>query len=203
MSTTHQHRAELFVVMQLRLLGLGRNPLRRRVDRLEAVLLMIMLVAALLVVPAAAGLGTTVRNRAQHSAAEERAEVRPVQARTQENTAEAVPSSFGVTTTTVRVRWFDTWGSPHEDKAHVLIGTKAGTELTIWLDRAGVMTRAPRPPGDSIVLGVAAGVTMPLLAWLLLLVLFRFARRPLNDRRAQAWAREWEQVSPRWTRPHY
>jgi hypothetical protein len=203
MSTTHQHRAELFVVMQLRLLGLGRNPLRRRVDRLEALFLLTAVLAALLVIPAAAAFGSTIRNRAEHSAAEERAEVRPVQARTQENTAEAVPSSFGVTTTTVRVRWFDTSGSAHEDNAHVLIGTKAGTELTIWLDRAGVMARAPRPPADSIVLGVAAGVTMPLLAWPLLLVLFRFARRPLEDRRAQAWACEWEQVSPRWTRPQY
>ncbi|WP_132155883.1 hypothetical protein [Kribbella antiqua] len=193
----------MFVVMQLRRLWLGHNPLRRRVDRLEAALLMIVLVAALLVIPAAAAFGTTIRNRAEHSAAEERAEARPVQVRTLGNTAEAVPSSPGLTTTSVPVRWFDTSGSRHEGKVDVLIGTKAGTELTIWLDRDGAMTRGPRPPADSTALGVAAGVTMPLLAWPLLLASFGLARRPLDHRRAQAWAREWEQVSPRWTRPQY
>jgi hypothetical protein len=203
MSTTRQHRAESFVAMQLRRLGLGRNPLRRRVDRLEAALLMISLAAALLVVPAAAALGTTIRNRAEQSAAQERAEVRSVKARTLEDTAEVVPSSPGSTTTTVRVRWSDTSGSPQEGKADVLIGTGAGTELTIWLDRTGAMTRAPRPPADSIALGLAAGVTMPMLAWPLLLALFQFARRPLDRHRAEEWAREWEQVSPRWTRPQY
>src|SRR3954466_3411051 len=73
MSTAHPRRAELFVLMQLRRLGLGRNPLRRRVDRLEAGLLMTTLLAALLVVPAAAAVSTTISNRAERSATAERA----------------------------------------------------------------------------------------------------------------------------------
>ena len=81
------------------------------------------------------------------------------------------------------------------------IGTKAGTELPIWLDRSGAMARAPRDPADSVALGSAAGLTLPMLAWPMLWATFRLARRPLDRRRAQDWAREWEQVSPRWTRP--
>ena len=203
MSTTHQRRAELFVAMQLRRLGFGRNPLRRRVDRLEAAFLMVALLAASLVVPAAAALGTTIRNRAEDSAAQERAAVRPVQARTLENTAEAGSSSLGLTITTVRIRWFDASALPHEGKADVLIGTNAGTELTIWVDRNGAITRAPRSPTDSTALGAAAGVTLPMLAWPALFVLCRLACRSLDRRRADEWAREWRQVSPRWTRPNY
>jgi hypothetical protein len=197
MSTTRQRRGELSVLMQLRRLGFGRNPLRRRVDRLESALLLGVLVAALLAIPAAAALGTTIRNRAEHTAAQQRAELHPVQARTLENTAKAVPSARGQIATPVRVIWFDALGSPQEGWADVLIGTKAGTELTIWLDRTGARARAPRESADSAALGVAAGVTMPMLVWPLLWGLFRLARLPLDRRRAQEWAREWEQVSPR------
>jgi hypothetical protein len=199
----HQRRAELFVMMQLRLLGLGRNPLRRRVDRLEAALIMLALLAALLAVPAAAALGTTIRDRVDHSTAEDRAEVHPVHARTLDNTAEAFPASPGLAMTAARVEWFDASGSAHEGKADVLIGTKAGTDLTIWLDRSGAITRVPRSLGDGTPLGLAAGLVLPLLVWPLLFVLFRFVRRPLDTRRALAWAREWEQVAARWTRPQH
>ena len=201
MSTTHPRRAELFVLMQLRRLGLGRNPLRRRVDRLEAGLLMTTLLAALLVVPGAAAVGTTISNRAERSATAERAEVHPVRARTLEKTAESIPASPGLTTTTVRVGWLDSSGSPREGKADVLIGTTVGTELTIWLDQAGAITNAPRAPADDAALVIAVGLTLPFVAWPLLLALFLLARRPLERRRAEQWAREWEQVSPRWTRP--
>jgi hypothetical protein len=200
MDTTMMALSRTSVLMQLRRLGFGRNPLRRRVDRLESALLLGALVAALLAIPAAAALGTTIRNRSEHTAAQQRAELHPVQARTLENATKAVPSALGQISTRVRVIWFDASGSPREGSADVLIGTEAGTELTIWLDRAEAMARAPREPADSAALGVAAGVTMPMLAWLLLWGLFRLARLLLDRRRAQDWAREWEQVSPRWTR---
>jgi hypothetical protein len=200
MSTTHEHRAELFMLMQLRLLGFGRNPLRRRVDRLEAVLLMVALTVASLVIPAAAAFGTAIRDRAEHAAAQERAHTRAVVARTLEDSDEAALLSPGLTTTRVRVGWFDASGSAREDRADVLIGTKSGSELTIWLDPDGKVTRAPRPPSDSAALGVVAGMGMAVLAWPLLIVVVRLARRPLDHHRAEEWAREWREVSPRWTR---
>jgi hypothetical protein len=203
MSNNHQRRLELSVLMQVRRLGVGRNPLRRRVDRLKSALLLGVLVAALLVIAAGAALGTTIHSRAEHTAAQERAKLQPVQARTLENTAEAVPSARGEITTRVRVSWLDALGSPQVGWADVLIGTKAGTELTIWLDRTGATARAPRDSADSSALGIAAGVAVPMLAWPLLWGLFRWAWLRLDRRSAQEWAREWEQVSPRWTRPQY
>ncbi|MEJ1109559.1 MULTISPECIES: hypothetical protein [unclassified Kribbella] len=115
MSTTRQRRAELLVLMWCRRLGFGRNPLRRRVDRIESTFLLSALVAGLLVVPAAAALGTTA-----------------------------------------------------------------------WARNAA--------------LGIAAGLSLPMFVWPLLFGLFRLARRPLDRRRTQDWARDWEQVGPRWTR---
>ena len=200
MSTTHR-RLELSVLMQLRRLGFGRNPLRRRVDRIESALLLGALVAALLVVPAAAALGTTIHGRAEQTAAQRRAELRQVQARTLESTEEIVPSTPGQVTSRVRITWFDGSGIPQEGSADVTIGTKADTELTIWLDRSGAISRPPRNPADSAALGTAAALALPMFAWPLLWASFRLTRRPLDRRRAQDWAREWEEVSLRWTRP--
>ena len=47
-TASHQRQGELWMLMQLRRLGLRRNPLRRPVDRLESVLLLGALLAALL-----------------------------------------------------------------------------------------------------------------------------------------------------------
>lgn len=199
----HQRRTELSILMQLRVLGFGRNPLRRRVDRIESAVLFAALAVALLMIPAAAALGSTVSERAERTATQRRSELRSVQARTLESTADVVPSSPGLTTTKVRVMWLDTLGTAREGREDVLIGTKAGTELTVWLDPTGAITSAPQSSADSAALGVVAGVTIPMLAWPLLFGLVRFARRPLDRRRAQEWAREWEQVSPRWTNPQH
>ncbi|MFI5694629.1 hypothetical protein ACIA58_22440 [Kribbella sp. NPDC051586] len=199
MGSRSQRRAELFVVMQLRRLGFGRNPLRRRVDRIEAALLLTALTVALLVIPAAAAIGTTIRDRSEQSAAAARAAAHPVHARTLESAADAVPSTLGLSTTLVPVRWYDASGSAHEGQADVLIGTAAGADLTIWLDETGAMTRAPHSPGDSATLGTAVALTLPMLAWPTIFALFCLARRPLDRRRADAWARDWKQTSPRWT----
>jgi hypothetical protein len=129
MSATHQRQGELWVLMLLRRLGFGRNPLRRKEDRVESALLLSALVAGLLVIPAAAALGTTVRDRAEQTAAQQRAELHPVQARTLEDTADVVPASLGRSVTRVRVMWFDRSGSRQEGWSAVVIGTRAGTDL--------------------------------------------------------------------------
>ncbi|MFD3401327.1 hypothetical protein ACFWUU_11645 [Kribbella sp. NPDC058693] len=199
MSSTPQHRAELFVMMQLRRLSFGHDPLRRRVDRIEAAFLLVAVVVALLVIPAAAALGTTLHDHAAESAAEERASVHQVHARTLESTANAVPSTLGLSTTSVRVKWQDSVGTSHEGKTDVLLGTAVNADVLIWIDQAGAMTGAPPTSSDSAALGTAIALTFPLLAWPAIFAAFRLARRPLDRHRAYEWAREWRRVAPRWT----
>src|SRR5690242_18389094 len=148
MSSTQQRRAELFVMMQLRRLSFGHNPLRRRVDRIEAAFLLVAIALALLVIPAAAALGTTLHDRAEQSAADDHASAQ-VHARTLEGTANAVPSTLGLSTTSVRVSWQDRSGSSHEGKADVLLGTPVNADVTIWIDQTGAMTGAPDTSSDS------------------------------------------------------
>jgi hypothetical protein len=201
MSTHQQRRAELAVRMQLQRISFARNPLRRREDKLEAALLISAIVTALLVIPAAAVLAATVRDHAESAAMRQRAELRPATAWTLEGTTDAVLSQLGQSTTAVRVKWYDATGSAREGQHDVVLGTSAGTELSIWLDRTGAMARAPRQRADSVAIDGAVGVTATTFAWLLLFASFRLCRCRLDRRRAEGWEREWEQIAPRWTRP--
>lgn len=203
MNTTEQRRSEQWVVMQLRRLGFGRNQLRRGVDRAEALLLFAVLMAGLLLVPVAAALGTSISSSAEQSAALRRAELRSVAAHTLEDTAVAVPAAPGQLASRVRVGWTDELGFPHEGWANVVIGTKAGSPVTVWLDQSGAVVPAPRQPADSQALGAAVGMVTVMLGWPLLWLGFRLLRLPLDRRRARAWEREWAEVAPRWRKTQF
>jgi hypothetical protein len=53
MRSVQQRSGELWVLMQARRLGLGRNPMLRLVDRLEAGFVLLALLASLLMIPVA------------------------------------------------------------------------------------------------------------------------------------------------------
>jgi len=198
MSIAQNRAGELWVLMQARRLGIGRNPLRRRVDRLESMVLLSAVLAALVMIPVAAALGTSVRNSSENTAAQRRAVLTEVRARTLENTEAAVPNAPGQMTSWVRVTWTDRAGWPQEGRTNVAIGTKQGTSVTIWLDGSGAITAPPRPAGDSAAIGGAVGLGVAMTSWLLIAGLARLAVVPLDRRRMRDWEREWEQVAARW-----
>ncbi|GAA0927830.1 hypothetical protein GCM10009554_09000 [Kribbella koreensis] len=198
MSTTQHHPTELRAVMFLRRFGLGHNRLRRASDRAESFLLLAVMFAGLLLVPVAAAVGTSIAHSFEQTAAQRRAELTSVQAHTLEDTAVAVPAAPGQLATRVRVGWDDEYGFPHEAWANVVIGSKAGSTVTVWLDRTGAVVPAPRQPADSQALGAGAGLVMVMVGWPLLWVAFRLLRLPLDRRRARAWEREWAEIAPRW-----
>lgn len=200
MSTVRKRPGELWVLMQARRFGLGRNPLRRRTDRIEAALLWCGLVAVLLLIPIGAAVGTSVRNASEASAEERRAHLVEVTARTLESTESEIPSAPGDLLSQARIGYVDQLGAEREGMTDVVIGTKAGAELTVWLDQAGAVVRAPRATSDSAAVGTAAGVLTVLSSWLLIWGAVRLARIPLDRRRAQDWEHEWISVASRWLR---
>jgi hypothetical protein len=92
------------------------------------------------------------------------------------------------------VLWQASDGSLREGRADVSVGTKANTELTIWLDRSGAIAAAPRLAGDSAALGGGAGLTAVMASWFLLWLLVLAARVPLERRRMLEWQDEWLRV---------
>jgi hypothetical protein len=199
MGTNQQRRGEGWVLMQARRFGLRCGPLRRRVDRVEAALRLGALVIALLMIPVAIVLGTAVRDDREFAAAERRAELQQVHAQAVEDAFAGTVVVPGQVSWPIRVVYQDAHGVERHGIADGLIGTKAGADVMIWLDRSGGIVPRPPQPGDGTALGVAVGLTTVTVSWLLLSGLFVVARRPLDRRRADDWDREWAEVSRRWT----
>lgn len=201
MSTVKERSGELWVLRQGRRLGIGRrNPLRRRSDRIEAALLWCGLIVALLLIPVAAAVGTSVRNAGEASAARQRAVLHGVKAHTLEGTERVVPSAPGDVLSRARISYVDHLGVAREGMTSVVIGTKSGDEVTIWLDRNGTIVTAPRVSADNAAIGSSTGFLTLAGSWLVLWGSVRLARIPLDRRRARDWDAEWQAVAPRWLR---
>jgi hypothetical protein len=200
MSTVKGRSGELWVLRQARRLGIGKNPLRRRSDRIEAVVLWCGLVVAMLLIPVAAAVGTGVGNASAESAARQRAVLHQVTATALEDAATVVSSAPGDALSQAMVSYVDANGFPREGMTSVVIGTKAGDKVTIWLDHSANIVRTPRSGADSSAFGTSVGFLTLAGSWLLLWGLVRLARVPLDRRRARDWDTDWRAVAPRWLR---
>lgn len=189
------------LVLRLWRFWCGRNPLRRRVDRIESVIVMVGVLVALLVVPLAAAVGTAVGHASDRSWTERRDALTQVRAELLEDTdaiVTEVPSAYKIS---AKVGWTDSEGWPHEGRASVLTGTKKGAEVTVWIDGSGAIVPAPPDPSHGKTVGTAIGISAALMGWLLLAGTARLAVVPLNRRRLRDWEAEWEHVEPRWRNP--
>ena len=181
-----------------RRLGFGRNPLCRRVDRFESATLVVAALIAVLVIPAAVAVGAAAREASLDAAAQRRAQLTETTARMladAESFSGAVP---GQGLASARVGWTGPDGVPHEGWALVTLGTKSGSEVTIWLDRSGAIVRPPSQPDESDAVGGVAGLMAALILWTVLNGLTRLALRGFDRHRFRDLDREWEEVAPRW-----
>jgi len=153
MSTVMHRSAELWVLMQARRLGFGRNSLRRPSDRIETALLWCALIAALLMIPVGAAVGRSLQTFLDASAARQRASLHEVQGKTLEGSDRGVPAVPGAALPMVRVSYVDLQGVERVGMRSVVIGTKAGAAVPVWLDQSGNIVTTPRSKSDSAALG--------------------------------------------------
>lgn len=174
-----------------RRVGLDRNPLRRRVDRMQTALGLLLIVAVLAAVPLAVqAVGAPVYRAEVAAAAAAQARLRPVQATVV--SAEHAPLYAPVSSATVRWQAADGTERTAEHRATGLL--RPGAPVTVWLDDAGEIVEPPppaRPLGRAVLL--TAGVVLLALAagaggWLT-------ARALLDRRRLRAWDEEWAGVA--------
>ena len=188
-------------LMLARRLGFGRNPLRRRLDRIQSMVMLTAVLVAVLIVPIAVAVSRSVTQSIERTEAERRSTMTQVRARALEATPPAIPEAGPQATARVQVSWTDPAGWPHEGRTNVPLGTAKDAEVTIWLDPAGEITTPPRRPGDSAAVGGGVGLSTAMLSWLLIAGLARLSVVPLDRRRLRDWDREWAQVGPRWRHP--
>jgi hypothetical protein len=166
----------------------GRNPLVRRIDRLELLIGALGMLVVVVAAACAGALGTAV-----HDA---RSRVYIAQAQTRHTvTAGAIDDSTTVlgvddnTATRVNARW-QVNGAEHTGSLNWDQAVKTGDPLTIWVDRDGNRVDAPTPISQA----GADAVGVAYVAWqsvvLTAAVLICWGRSRLDRRRDSAWERD-------------
>ncbi|MFC3448778.1 Rv1733c family protein [Amycolatopsis speibonae] len=173
----------------------GRNPLARLSDRIEGVILLGGVLAALLGVPLAAAAGSEAYATMMARSALETATRHSTTAFLLED---APPARIGVDGTpsmeTARVpaRWALADGTVQEGLATADLGATAGDGVTVWLDESEAVVAPPVMPLDATSTGVGVGVGVWLIAATVLASGYLIALRLLNRARRAAWDRDWE-----------
>ena len=190
-------------IRRSRMIGWDRNPLRRRIDRVEAIMVTGLIAAFLAAVPvlaAVAGHGTWAASTQQQRVDVAGRQVSATVQRGAPAQRDGSPEPAG--TVWALARWTAPDGQPRSGLIPVSPAAPAGSRTRVWVNRAGSLTRPPLRHTQRHSWMATAGVLTPyVLAYLLLLLLAGYAGRWLLGRRRLAdWDRAWEAVGPKWTR---
>jgi len=185
-----------------RWLGLDRNPLRRRIDRIETAIrlvVMILLVTAVPVAAVAAGRGAD--HLALRQARAQQAADHLVNAvLLQQAPATGTPDPYSkVQTAWVLARWQPPGVPARSGLVLAPAGTPKGSTVPTWVDGSGAVTDPPADPRDAAADVCIAVVLTCLVSCLMLLGGQKLARRALDRRRLSAWDAEWRMVGPLWS----
>jgi hypothetical protein len=172
--------------------ALGRNRLVRGSDRLEALLVMLVMLALTVAVPVAGAIGTGVHQTRSKMYAEEAKTRRSLTATAIDDSSLPVGLDANVIIT-VRARW-SALGAEHNSTVGVDHVVKAGQQFPIWVDSAGGYTSAPVPVRQAVTDGIAVAVlcwgTVAAAAMTAVVLL----RRWLDRKRFMQWENEFRDL---------
>jgi len=185
-----------------RWLGFDHNPLRRGTDRVEGALRLVMIILAVLAVPAASvAAGRWADHYALHRAQVQRTvDHQVIAVLLRDAPAIGTPDPYtSVQTAWVPARWQPPGQPPRTGEVLAVAGAHKGSTVRTWVDPSGKVTD---PPMDHrfVVGNVWLAVMMTcLLSWVLLAAAGMLARRALDRRRLRAWEAEWRASGPQWS----
>lgn len=166
--------------------ALGFHPLVRAVDRLEALAVLGVLVAALVAIPVAVSAGTVVHDAGVRTAEQ--------QAQSRHSVQALVVSGVGAPTELdtpayVRAQWRE--GTQMRTESVVSPATiRPGDHLTVWLDESGKVVPAPLRADDAALTATVAAVSFWISIVMCGALVAHLIRRGLDRSRHRAWDRE-------------
>jgi hypothetical protein len=186
----------------VRWLGFDRNPLRRRTDRIEAVVrlatLILLLVAVPIVTFAAGRQADHVALRNAH--AQQAADHEVTAVLLQQASPTGIPDPYtSIQMTLVLARWQPPGQPGRTGPVPVPAGAHAGSTVTVWVDASGAVTSPPSDPRVIADDACMAAVVTCLITSLLVLGAYALGRRALDRRRMRAWDAEWRATGPLWS----
>ncbi|WP_433733865.1 Rv1733c family protein [Nocardia sp. CA-129566] len=184
-----------------RRVGLDRNPMRRREDRVQLAVAAVLTVLFLIIAPLLSmAVGGRIYQNEDRLAKAQAAQLHPVEA----TVVEVGKAPLYAPITPARVQWKDALGVAHTSDYQATGLVKAGATVKIWLDSSGKVTE---PPSSTRALSKALLITTGLVFAIGTCFGGGYAllRRGLDRRRARLWEAEWATVERTWgnhgTRP--
>jgi hypothetical protein len=180
---------------------LDRNPLRRGSDRVETVVLGVLLAVFLAAAPFAAhATGSWAYATYARQAQAQRAVLRQVPATVlQAPTKLTAFPGAGVIPLGADARWRAPDGQARTGLVFVPVGATAGSTVLVWVDHAGRLADPPLGHAQLATRALLAEEAAVAVLAIALAVIGWLARRSLNRRRMAAWDAEWLATGPRWT----
>lgn len=177
------------------------GPLPRRVtDRVEDVVAWALAAAALLLVVIACVAGLAVYGQAMERAELESRSTSQVSAVLLED-APLLTGELGERLPVrAPARWTDPAGREHSGLVTVAAASQAGTEVELWVDKAGEVASRPVRPLNAVVGGITASFGVLCAGGTILGAIWLGVRALTARRNDRSWEREWEQVEPDWRR---
>ena len=146
MRSRADRRTDRSLARLARRLGFDRNPLRRGTDRVEDALRLIMILLAVVAVPAAAiAAGRWADHYALHRAQAQRAVNHQVTAVLLVDAPKSgLPNPYtNVQTAWVSARWQPPGQPPRSGQVLAVAGARKGSTVRTWVDRSGAVTDPP------------------------------------------------------------
>ena len=176
------------------------NPLRRTADRVEGVVIAVLVAAFLTGAPlaalAAGHAAAVTGSRIEHA----QASWHTVPAVLLRNAVADSHAMFQASLAAlVPARWTAPDGTPRTGDIYAPSGARAGSKVLVWADGSGRLTDVPLRPGDvAEEIALAASLTTMAVA-AVLVAIGLLARWVLDRRRLAAWDARWKTTGPQWT----
>ncbi|QIZ36260.1 hypothetical protein [Saccharopolyspora sp. ASAGF58] len=175
-------------------LGVNRNPLRRPIDRLAAGITVLLLMIALIAIPASGLFGASLHADLTQRAAESAATTQPVTATLTTRPTLSVPVSEAYSqdalSSTAVVEW-RTGLQPHSTTLQVPADSSPGDTLTVWIDQAGNRVPPPASAGSITISAIFAAILVLLVIELACIALIAGTQNFARRMSMRAWEREW------------
>lgn len=187
-----------------RQLWIGKNPLRRRADRIEAWItagLIALFLAAAPISSLAVGRWVQQGGLREQRAQQPWHQITAVLVRS----APSLPRFDFRTSWNAEVQVLARWMTPRGQRTGLVpaaAGSWAGRTIPVWVDPAGRPTGAPLMSEELARRVIGAEALAPIVLAALLFGLGRTVRWVTDRRRLAGWEANWAFVGPRWTRHH-
>jgi hypothetical protein len=183
-------------------LALDDNPLRRRVDRVEARVTIVLIGLFLSVGPVVAWRTGEAVHRSDLQAA--RIEQRDIVRTNAVLQADAVatpsaPDGTELGYKAIGARWIAPDGAAHVGMILPDGAATAGSVIPVWIDAKGDLSPAPRTDSDAEQDGISAGLVALLAVFGVCAGLWLILRWLVERHRMAWWEGEWTWIGPRWT----